>query len=120
EPPSPFQIFAGTSDGENFAVRPPFEVPSLAKASSLPPLPSPPLFSDRKPANGGGDDVKTSRNCRRRRRRFRPSRATPSLGTGTPTTHTQQAGPSQGQAAWDYLLKSVGFLKFIGGTLPKF
>ena len=22
---------------------------------------------------------------------------------GTPTTHTQQAGPSQGQAAWDYL-----------------
>ncbi|BBN70437.1 hypothetical protein Prudu_1474S001800, partial [Prunus dulcis] len=49
EPPSPFQFFAGTSDGENFAVRPPFEAPFLAKASSLPPLPSPPLFSDRKP-----------------------------------------------------------------------
>ncbi|BBH02493.1 hypothetical protein Prudu_013073 [Prunus dulcis] len=37
------------TDGENFAVRPPFEAPFLAKASSLPPLPSPPLFSDRKP-----------------------------------------------------------------------
>ncbi|KAI5345181.1 hypothetical protein L3X38_013058 [Prunus dulcis] len=37
------------SDGENFAVRPPFEAPFLAKASSLPPLPSPPLFSNRKP-----------------------------------------------------------------------
>ncbi|KAI5354526.1 hypothetical protein L3X38_007421 [Prunus dulcis] len=37
------------SDGENFAVRPPFEAPFLAKALSLPPLPSPPLFSDRKP-----------------------------------------------------------------------
>ncbi|KAI5354522.1 hypothetical protein L3X38_007417 [Prunus dulcis] len=36
-------------DGENFAVRPPFEAPFLAKALSLPPLPSPPLFSDRKP-----------------------------------------------------------------------
>ncbi|KAI5314493.1 hypothetical protein L3X38_043669 [Prunus dulcis] len=41
---------AKISDGENFAVRPPFEAPFLAKASSLPPLPSPPLFSDRKPA----------------------------------------------------------------------
>ncbi|KAI5332531.1 hypothetical protein L3X38_022660 [Prunus dulcis] len=38
------------SDGENFTVRPPFEAPFLAKASSLPPLPSPPLFTDRKPA----------------------------------------------------------------------
>ncbi|KAI5348244.1 hypothetical protein L3X38_001131 [Prunus dulcis] len=37
------------ADGENFAVRPPFQVPFLEKASSLPPLPSPPLFSDRKP-----------------------------------------------------------------------
>ncbi|KAI5354520.1 hypothetical protein L3X38_007415 [Prunus dulcis] len=36
-------------NGENFAVRPPFEAPFLAKALSLPPLPSPPLFSDRKP-----------------------------------------------------------------------
>ncbi|KAI5326266.1 hypothetical protein L3X38_035340 [Prunus dulcis] len=36
-------------DGENSAVRPPFQAPFLAKASSLPPLPSPPLFSDRKP-----------------------------------------------------------------------
>ncbi|BBG92910.1 hypothetical protein Prudu_000776 [Prunus dulcis] len=54
--------------------------------------------------------MKTSRNCRRRRRRFRPSRAAPSLGTGTPTTHTQQAGPSQGQAAWDYLGDSAKIL----------
>ncbi|XP_034197196.1 uncharacterized protein LOC117612626 [Prunus dulcis] len=49
KPPLPVLIFRQISDGENFAVRPPFEAPFLAKASSLPPLPSPPLFSDRKP-----------------------------------------------------------------------
>ncbi|BBH01211.1 Malectin/receptor-like protein kinase family protein [Prunus dulcis] len=38
------------TDGKNFTVRPPFQVSFLAKASSLPPLPSPPLFSDRKPS----------------------------------------------------------------------
>ncbi|BBH09151.1 hypothetical protein Prudu_021573, partial [Prunus dulcis] len=48
-PPPRHIFFAGISDGKNFTVRPPFQVPFLAKASSLPPLPSPPLISDRKP-----------------------------------------------------------------------
>ncbi|CAL9021222.1 unnamed protein product, partial [Prunus brigantina] len=50
KPPPPFFIFAGFSDGKNFTVRPPFQVPFLAKASSLPPLSSPPIFSDQKPS----------------------------------------------------------------------
>ncbi|BBH01187.1 cold shock domain protein 1 [Prunus dulcis] len=158
-PPPRFEFFAGISDGENFAVRPPFEVPFLAKVSSLPPLPSPPLFSDRKPAK---------RRWRRRENRLKlptspttfpaisscavtwnrnfrivkwrswvpwarltelgsltvvdrvSPEAVPSSKLGTPTTHTQQAGPSQGQAAWDYLLNSVGFLKFTGGLCQNF
>ncbi|BBG97098.1 hypothetical protein Prudu_006113, partial [Prunus dulcis] len=101
--PPPFQFFArfqtARTSPSDLRLRRRF----LQKLHLFLLYPAHPFSPIENPANSGGDDVKTRRNCRRRRRRFRPSRAAPSLGTGTPTTHTQQAGPSQGQAAWDYL-----------------
>ncbi|BBN70005.1 hypothetical protein Prudu_1332S000200, partial [Prunus dulcis] len=51
--------FSQISDGENFAVRPPFEAPFLAKLYLFL-LPAHPFSPIENPANGGGDDVKTA------------------------------------------------------------